>query len=274
MVGEDRGRARVRQDVGVALRNAMRREGPVIERAARVVVVDEGDRPARPEAQHTRRPPRGIDEAPVLTAADRLLEDGLGGEVEGSAATAGRVDPIDGALPVRVLVVVEHALRVRARVPELAHDHLGRRVGVGDVLARVFARVALDIVEAPSLVADVTPEIVEPFRDVPPHGIVRVVEVRRGGEVLLLLRPASATEHAGVGSDGPRAPVHPAMVLVPASLAVLPLRAPVIHDDVRQRNDALVTHCVQAIAQALLATVLRVEVPQVPWEVPLIGHGL
>ena len=43
----------------------------------------------------------------------------LGGEVEGRRRAAGRVAPVDGALPVAVLVVVQHAVLVLARVPVL-----------------------------------------------------------------------------------------------------------------------------------------------------------
>ena len=43
----------------------------------------------------------------------------FGGEVEGRRRAASRVAPVDGALPVAVLVVVQHAVLVVARVPVL-----------------------------------------------------------------------------------------------------------------------------------------------------------
>ena len=43
----------------------------------------------------------------------------FGGEVEGCRGAAGGVTPVDGALPVSVLVVVQHAVLVLARVPVL-----------------------------------------------------------------------------------------------------------------------------------------------------------
>ena len=51
----------------------------------------------------------------------------LGGEVEGRGGAAGAVSPVDGALPVRVLVVVEHTVGVLAGVPVLAKRQLRHR---------------------------------------------------------------------------------------------------------------------------------------------------
>jgi hypothetical protein len=55
VVVEHAGRARVREDVRVALLQVVVGEGPVVERAARVVVVDEGDGAAGPHAHKSWR---------------------------------------------------------------------------------------------------------------------------------------------------------------------------------------------------------------------------
>ena len=49
----------------------------MIQGGAGVVVLDEGDGAARPEAEHAGRPAPSINEPPVLVAADRLLQNVL-----------------------------------------------------------------------------------------------------------------------------------------------------------------------------------------------------
>ena len=56
-----------------------------------------------PPAQDARRLAGGVAQPPVVVVRDRLLQDALGGEVKRRRATAGRVNPVDGTLPMRIL---------------------------------------------------------------------------------------------------------------------------------------------------------------------------
>ena len=60
----------------------------------------------------------------------------LSGEVKGCSSAACLVTPVDSSLPMGILVVVEHAIRVLAGVPVLAEGHC--RDSAIDVLPHRF----------------------------------------------------------------------------------------------------------------------------------------
>ena len=74
VVPEDAGRARVREDVGVALVQVLAGEGPVVECGACVVVLDECNGARGPHAQHAGRPPLAVYQPPVLASPHGLLQ--------------------------------------------------------------------------------------------------------------------------------------------------------------------------------------------------------
>lgn len=49
----------------------------------------------------------------------------FGGEVKGSCGAASLVAPVDSALPMGVLIIVQHAVRILTGVPELPKGHQG-----------------------------------------------------------------------------------------------------------------------------------------------------
>lgn len=65
-----------------------------------------------------------IHQAPQLAAAKRLLQDALGCKVKGCVGATRLVNPVDSALAMAILVVVEHTIRVLACVPVLTKRHL------------------------------------------------------------------------------------------------------------------------------------------------------
>ena len=109
------------QDVGVADEHLVVREGPMPLSAARVVVVDEGHGVLRQPTNEPRRPPVLVPEPPELREPAGLLQDALGGEVEGRGPLLSAVHPVHQLLPVRILVVTEPMLVVGHVLPELAH---------------------------------------------------------------------------------------------------------------------------------------------------------
>ena len=166
VVPEHRGRAGVREGVRVAHANLVAGERPVRLGGTGIVVIDEGHRAAGPEADDAGRPPFLVHQPPKLRPAASLLENTLGGEVKGGAYAAGGVDPVDDALPVRILVVLQ-TLAVVEGVPVLAHGELGHaRAGV---LARKLAAVPFAEVESNPAKPDVVDEPLDPLAQVLLH---------------------------------------------------------------------------------------------------------
>lgn len=91
----------MRQNVCIALHDLVRGERPVVLRGSRIVVVQERDRLLRHPADEARREVVLVAQAPQL-ALHRLLQDALGGKVEGRAEALRAVDPVDQLLPVEV----------------------------------------------------------------------------------------------------------------------------------------------------------------------------
>mmetsp|Transcript_14531 Transcript_14531/g.31118 ORF Transcript_14531/g.31118 Transcript_14531/m.31118 type:complete len:484 (+) Transcript_14531:579-2030(+) len=258
------------EQVGVALGNVLPREGPVLQRGARVVVVYEGHRARRPQAHQTWRATLGVGQAPALVAAERLLEDRLGGEVKGGGGAAGGVAPVHRALTVGVLVVGQHTVRVVAGVPELAHREA--RHGRVHVLLRVLPGVPQHKVEAEAVDADGLPQPPHPLLQLGAHRLVLVVDVWRRGILVTSPRVALAAPLGCVAGDHLLVPGHAPAKLVPAAARVLPGGAAVVDDSVHHGLHVARVHLGVEVDQVLLRPVLGVQVVQVRGEVPLVRH--
>ena len=230
VVPEHAGRPRVREDVGVALLDAVLREAPVALRGAGVVVLDKGARPRGPVAHDARGAAVLVRQPPVLLVLYDGVEDPLGRHVKREASAPGGIDPVYGPLSVAVLVVVEVVAAVAERIPELpdAEQGLGRLA----VLSNKLAPVALGEVEAPPVESDLLAEPVEPLLDVVPHKVLLVVDVWRGVEDGARGVVPSAPEVGVVAHDRALVPVHLPAVFIPDALLVLELRASVVDHDV------------------------------------------
>mmetsp|Transcript_26918 Transcript_26918/g.86477 ORF Transcript_26918/g.86477 Transcript_26918/m.86477 type:complete len:219 (+) Transcript_26918:350-1006(+) len=218
MVVEHAGSSWVRQDVRVAHADRVGRERPVVKGGAGIVVLNECHGAARPEPDEPRRAPLRVSEPPELVPRHCLLQDSLGGEVERRGGAARLVAPVDGALAVPVLVVVEHPVCVVACVPELAERHAGH--GGVNVLAGVVARVPLDEVEAPP-VESLGPHPLHPRLEVLADKCLRVVDVGRSRVVLPAVRLPAPAVLGVVAADGVGAPVEPPPKGVPPPPVVL-----------------------------------------------------
>merc|ERR1719262_1591275 len=270
VVPEHAGRPRVRKDVGVALVQVVAGEGPVTQGGPRVVVLDERRRARRPEPHEARGAPLSVHEAPALPPHDCLLQYPLRGEVERRGGAPRFVTPVHDALAVAVLVVVQDAVSVVARIPELPKGQ--RRHAAVDVLARELPRVALHVVKAPAVVADALPEPLQPVDQVLADALLGVVDVRGGCVVLARAPRAVAPEFCVVSGDGPRVPGQAPTEDVPPSLVVLAVRATVIDHDVR---DALHTTAMKALQEShevLLGAISGFRVVQIPRQVALGAH--
>mmetsp|Transcript_16110 Transcript_16110/g.32617 ORF Transcript_16110/g.32617 Transcript_16110/m.32617 type:complete len:466 (-) Transcript_16110:304-1701(-) len=287
MVPENRGDARVRQDVGVADEHLVVRERPVALGAPGVVVVDEGHGVRRHPSDHARRLPVAVAEAPILAVPYSFLQHAFRGEVKGGALLVRAVDPIHGVLPVLVLVVAEAVVVVSHVTPQLA-DGPGRRALLAVVPDEV-RRVALHEVEAPGIKSDLELQPAHPDTDALLHSLVPVVDVWRGVELaveltrVVLARPVGEIVPEG---DGPAAPVHDPRKaravldarrgeLVPAPLAVLLVAAAVVDDDIRHGADVVFMQGLDQSLERLPIAVFRtVEVEELGGQVALRGHGL
>mmetsp|Transcript_9610 Transcript_9610/g.18033 ORF Transcript_9610/g.18033 Transcript_9610/m.18033 type:complete len:681 (-) Transcript_9610:92-2134(-) len=263
------------QYVSVPLVQTVVRERPVPKRGARVVVLDEEHGPGRPDPHDARRPALGIHQPPPLVPAHRLLEYSLGGEVKCGGRSARLVAPVDGALPVLVLIVVQHTLRVVARVPELSDGEL--RHGAVDVRPGEFPRVPLDVVEPPAVESDRLLHVVQPLDQVLLDKLLSVVDVRRRLVAVAGIKVSRASKLGVVRADGVLVPRQPATKLVPPPLVVLVVGAPMVHHDVPDRLEALGLGRLDQLTQIGLAPVLTVQAVEVPGEVALradaVGRG-
>mmetsp|Transcript_5782 Transcript_5782/g.10922 ORF Transcript_5782/g.10922 Transcript_5782/m.10922 type:complete len:241 (-) Transcript_5782:1254-1976(-) len=106
------------EDVGVAHAQVLLGERPVVLRAARVVVVNEGARSAGPPSTHTRHLVAIVSQPPELSL-HRLLQHRLGGEVERRRQSLCGVHPVAECLAMGVLVRLQAFWAVLARVPDL-----------------------------------------------------------------------------------------------------------------------------------------------------------
>mmetsp|Transcript_16293 Transcript_16293/g.45393 ORF Transcript_16293/g.45393 Transcript_16293/m.45393 type:complete len:358 (+) Transcript_16293:322-1395(+) len=255
------------EDVGVALLDMIPREGPVLEAGASVVVVYEGHCAARPHANQAGGLALGVHQTPALVSAHSLLENALGGEIKGCGGAAGAVDPVDCALPVGVLVILQHAAVVGARVPVLTKRKLWHRCV--DILLRVLAGVANDKVEAPPVKADGVLQPSEPVNVVLAHLLLGVVDV--GGRRIHLpsaARPTAVEVMAVRGDDG-RVPWQPATKLVPLAAFALGRGTAVVDDNVGHSLQPKLMRRAVELAEVALGAVGGVEVVQVPWQVAL-----
>ena len=123
-----------------------------------------------------------MQHVPVLPSADRFLQDALGSEVKGCARAPCRINPINRPLPMVILIVVQHTIRVFARVPELPERHFWD--ASIDIQLSVFASIALDEIEAPTVKTHRTAEVVEPLDEIFSYLLIRVVQVRGCSVVL------------------------------------------------------------------------------------------
>mmetsp|Transcript_4207 Transcript_4207/g.10657 ORF Transcript_4207/g.10657 Transcript_4207/m.10657 type:complete len:279 (-) Transcript_4207:119-955(-) len=94
VIPEERRDAWMCADVRIAHQHLVVREGPMPLRAARVVVVDEGDSVLGHPTDKPRRLAAGVLQAPVLAILASLLEDAFRREVEGGRLLVGGIDPV------------------------------------------------------------------------------------------------------------------------------------------------------------------------------------
>mmetsp|Transcript_10316 Transcript_10316/g.17757 ORF Transcript_10316/g.17757 Transcript_10316/m.17757 type:complete len:339 (+) Transcript_10316:872-1888(+) len=259
------------QQVGVPLLDMLRREGPMIQRGARVMVVYERHRARGPQAHHAWGAALRVGEAPALVPPERLLQDALRGEVEGRGGAAGGVAPVHSPLPMGVLVVGEHPIGVVASIPELS-DGQPRHGGV-HVLLREVPTVSLHEVEAETVVADDLAHPLHPLLQLGPHHVVGVVNV--GGGSVLIPGPgvASSAPFRIVAGDHALIPGEAAPKLVPPAV-LLDGGAAMVDHDVRDGLDVALPHLLDQVYQLLLGSVLRVQVVQVQRQVPLLTDRL
>mmetsp|Transcript_5541 Transcript_5541/g.14942 ORF Transcript_5541/g.14942 Transcript_5541/m.14942 type:complete len:221 (+) Transcript_5541:586-1248(+) len=120
VVNEDAWCSTVREQVCVSLRQVLPWIRPVVECGSSIVVVQEGHCPRRPQPNDTRRPSLAVRQPPVLAAPHCLLQNTFGCEIKSRGHAASVVAPIDSLLPVVVLGVLQHTIRVFAAVPVLS----------------------------------------------------------------------------------------------------------------------------------------------------------
>mmetsp|Transcript_115075 Transcript_115075/g.336525 ORF Transcript_115075/g.336525 Transcript_115075/m.336525 type:complete len:208 (-) Transcript_115075:199-822(-) len=185
VVPENAWDSRVREDVGVAYDHLVAGERPVALCAACIVIVNERDRILGHPPDESRRFARRVSQPPVLAVANCLLEDTLGREVKGSRGLARSVDPVANILPILVLIVAEAIVVVLHVAPQLADRP--SRLALSAVQAHVFCRITLHEVEPPRIEANLQPQPPQPDADALLHPRVRVVDVRRGVEALVVV---------------------------------------------------------------------------------------
>ena len=221
VVVEDAGGPGVREDVGVALLEVLMGEGPVAERGARVVVLDEGHRVARAGPDHARRLPRRVHEPPPLVALHCLLQDPFGREVKGCSAAPGGSHPRLELLPVPLLVVAQGAIAVVGAVaPELPDCHHGW--SLVEVVGEVPGVEARHKVEPPPVGPRRLLEPPEPLGVVLLHAVLGVVDVGSRRVDLPCGRRPHAPKPGAVVRDDALVPEGGVAVDVPRAVLILP----------------------------------------------------
>ena len=265
------------QDVGVPEGDPVGRKRPVVLGRAGVVVVHERDGPTWNPSGEARRSRRRVPEPVKLDVSHRALQDSFRGKVEERARAVRGGEPLHELAPGSVLVIVEVGALPGEVDPIFPHAKVPARRRLLDVLLGVLRRVPADEIEPEPAEPDVPAEPPEPSLQGGAQLVVGVVQVRRGVVVIARVFVAAPVELRVVTGDHVPAPVHglPRVVHLVAVHVVHPLRpdlvrGAVVDDDVAHGHDSsLAKRRVESHEFVLVAVLARIQVPQVPGEVPL-----